>query len=62
MPSPRFELIEERRAIIDRRSVADRIAADPGSSSAMLAEALAAGRAEIEQRLIAQPADRKSVV
>ena len=56
MPSPRFDLIEERRAIIDRRAVADRIAADPRSSNAILQGALAAGRAEIEQRLIAQPA------
>ena len=55
MPSPRFDLVEERRAIIDRRSVADRIAAGNGSSSAILAEALAAGRAEIERRLMANP-------
>ena len=56
MPRPRFELIEERRAIIDRRAVADRIAADSDSSGAILAEALAAGRAEIEARLVAEPA------
>ena len=56
MPSPRFDLIEGRRVIIDRRAVADRIAGDPGSSNATLAEALATGRAEIELRLIAEPA------
>ena len=56
MGVPRIELIEGRRAIIDRRAVADLIAGDPPSSSAILAKALAAGRAEIELRLMAVPA------
>ena len=56
MPSPRFDLVEDRRAIIDRRAIADRIGADPSSSSAILTDALAVGRAEIEQRLMDQPA------
>ena len=56
MGVPRIELIEGRRAIIDRRAVADLIASDPPSSSAILAKALAAGRAEIERRLMAVPA------
>ena len=56
MVSPRFDLVEERRAIIDRRAVGDRIAAKPDAVGPILAEALAAGRAEIEARLVAHPA------
>ena len=56
MVSPRFDLVEDRRAIVDRRAVGDRIAAEPESSGAILAQALAGGRAEIERRLIAEPA------
>ena len=55
MPTPRFDLIEEQRAIIDRRAVADRIAAMPATVGAVLSEALTAGRAEIARRLAAAP-------
>ena len=55
MPIPRFDLIDDRRAIIDRRMVADRIAGSPDAVSAVLREALADGRAEIEQRLANAP-------
>jgi [protein-PII] uridylyltransferase len=55
MPIPRFDLIEDRRAIIDRRALADRIAAGPGDEGAILRDALAAGRAEIERRLSLEP-------
>ena len=51
MPTPRFDLIEDRRAILDRRVVADRIAAAPEAVGTVLAEALALGRAEIARRL-----------
>ena len=56
MPALRFDLIEQRRTIIDRRSIADRIEAAPGSAAAVLAEALAVGRAEIARRLKQEPA------
>ncbi len=56
MPAPRFDLIENRRAIIDRREVADRIAAAPEQLGIILRAALADGRAEIERRLAAAPA------
>ena len=56
----RFDLVEDRRAIIDRRALAERIAALPASArpeiAAILAEALAAGRAEIARRLDREPA------
>ncbi len=56
----RFELVEDRRAIIDRRALAERIAAAPkGESaaiSAILGEALDAGRAEIARRFAEAPA------
>lgn len=55
MPTPRFDLIDDRRAIIDRRTVADRIAGSPDAVSAILREALADGRTEIEQRLANAP-------
>ena len=56
MATPRFDLVEDRRAIIDRRAVGDRIAAEPKAVGAILAEALASGRIEIEARLVANPA------
>ena len=56
MVAPRFDLVEERRAVIDRRAVGDRIAAEPEAVGAILAEALASGRIEIEARLVANPA------
>jgi len=60
MQPARFELVEERRAIIDRRAIADRIAGlghgAKAEIAAILAEALAAGRAEIARRLAEEPA------
>ena len=52
--------VDNRRAIIDRRAVADRIAGLSGKTlnsgvSAILREALASGRQEIERRLIDEP-------
>ena len=55
MPTPRFDLIEDRRAIIDRRVVADRIAAAPDTVGAVLGAALAHGRGVIAARLEAAP-------
>ncbi len=60
MLSARFALIENRRAIIDRRVLAERIAALPARArpkiASILAEALAAGREEIARRLRREPA------
>ena len=55
MPTPRFDLIEDRRGIVDRRAVADRIAGSPDALGTILASALAHGRAEIERRLALAP-------
>jgi [protein-PII] uridylyltransferase len=53
--------IDHRRAIIDRRSVADRLGAMPNSeAAAILGEALAAGRAEIARRLEEQPGNGRA--
>ncbi|MEO5938400.1 MAG: [protein-PII] uridylyltransferase [Sphingomonas sp.] len=62
MPS-RFATLPNRRAIIDRRTLAETLAAIEGSDRAKLRQAatrelkaaLTAGRAEIEARLIAHP-------
>ena len=59
----RFDSVPHRRQIIDRRSVAERLAAIEGSdatalrkaATAILREALDHGRVEIEHRLDAQP-------
>ena len=56
MPVPRFDLIADRRALIDRRALADALAALPGdgllpAATALLGDALAAGRAEVARRL-----------
>jgi [protein-PII] uridylyltransferase len=57
----RFDHLPQRRAIIDRRAYADRLAALPDGpnlrveGTAVLKEALVAGRAEIERRLLAYP-------
>ena len=57
MSRPRFDLVVERRAIIDRRAVSARLAeAAVAEQGAILNQALAAGRAEIAQRLTEQPA------
>ena len=56
-----LEPIADRRAVIDRRTLADRIAGvrpgkrQPGEISGILAEALASGREEIARRLAAEP-------
>ena len=58
--------IEHRRAIIDRRAIADRLAAlAPGKKldsepSAILREALDAGRAEIARRLADEPGNGRA--
>lgn len=61
--SSRFETLSHRRAIVDRRALADRIAALGPLHGAegrkrmtpVLKEALEAGRAEVSRRLIAYP-------
>ena len=61
--STRFDAIPNRRAIIDRRAVADALAALPGEDRVLLRRqtvpilkaALDAGRVEIERRLIEHP-------
>jgi len=51
-----FDPIANRRSIIDPRSVGDRMAgADTAAATAVLAEALESGRAEISRRLDEQP-------
>ena len=45
--------IDNRRAIIDRRALAERMSAE--DAAALLAEALADGRVEIARRLAEQP-------
>ena len=57
--------VEQRRALIDRRTIADQLAALAGATleqraTALLGEALAAGRAEIARRLMAQPASGRA--
>ncbi|HYD37599.1 MAG TPA: DUF294 nucleotidyltransferase-like domain-containing protein, partial [Allosphingosinicella sp.] len=51
----RFASVPDKRAIIDRRAVADALRASPDSAAPILKRALAAGRAEIARRLEAQP-------
>ncbi len=60
MPVPRFELIADRRAIIDRRTLADTLGALPGDkvlplATTILRDALNAGRVEVARRLEAAP-------
>jgi [protein-PII] uridylyltransferase len=60
MPAPRFDLIADRRAIIDRRALGDVIAALPANdllpaATALLGDALAEGRAEVARRLEETP-------
>src|SRR3546814_17760108 len=60
-----FDALPQRRAIIDRRALADRLAGIAGESSdtgtrrramvALLKQAIEAGRAEVERRLLAAP-------
>ena len=60
MPAPRFDLIADRRAIIDRRALSDRLSALPAdgllaAATALLQDALAEGRAEVARRLEEAP-------
>ena len=57
MRAERFEALGYRRDIIDRRAVADRIAAEPASVDDHLRDALARGRAAIADRLAAAPSE-----
>ena len=57
---PRFEPVADRRRIIDRRDVAERLSALPTrnpqpAATALLRDAMNAGRAEIAARLAAHP-------
>ncbi|MCL6741344.1 [protein-PII] uridylyltransferase [Sphingomonas sp. RB56-2] len=57
---PRYQLIADRRAVIDRRALAERLAALPdkdlqAEAGKALREALDAGRAEISRRLALEP-------
>ena len=67
MSATRFELIDHRRAIIDRRALADAIAALPGDPDLgrdvcrLLGAALDAGRTEIARRLAAEPARGRTI-
>jgi len=54
MPT-RFASVPGKRAIVDRRALADALAEAPGEAAAILKRALAAGRAEIARRLEAEP-------
>ena len=65
MPVPRFDLVADRRAIIDRRAVADVLSALPDeglmpAATIVLQQALGAGRAEVARRLVAFPARGRS--
>ncbi|MCJ7421342.1 [protein-PII] uridylyltransferase [Sphingomicrobium astaxanthinifaciens] len=61
MLPPRASLIEDRRAIIDRRALDEALVALPFGEAArapaleILGEALATGRAEIDRRMVAEP-------
>lgn len=67
MSATRFELIDHRRAIIDRRALADAIAALPQDPDLgrdvcrLLGAALDAGRTEIARRLAAEPARGRAI-
>jgi [protein-PII] uridylyltransferase len=54
MPT-RFASVPDKRAIVDRRTLADALAAAPDAGAPILRQALDAGRAEIARRLEAQP-------
>jgi [protein-PII] uridylyltransferase len=54
MAATRLDLVEGKRAIIDRRVLADRLAGG-AEASAVLPEALERGRAEIARRIAAEP-------
>jgi [protein-PII] uridylyltransferase len=57
---PRFALIDDRRAIIDRRNLAERLEALPADNlqqkaTALLRESLDRGRQQIAARLAREP-------
>ncbi len=55
--NPRFDLVSDRRAIIDRRAIAERLVETPSDErSAVLSAALDHGREEIARRLANEPA------
>ncbi len=57
-----FHAIDRRRAIVDRRSVAARLAgASPAEAAAILGEALAEGRAEIAARFALDPSSGRAI-
>ncbi len=65
MPVPRFNLIDDRRAIIDRRTLSDALDALPAdgalpAATALLRQALADGRTEVARRLEASPSRGRS--
>jgi [protein-PII] uridylyltransferase len=51
----RFASVPGKRSIVDRRALADALAADSGAAAAILKQALAEGRAEIARRLGERP-------
>jgi [protein-PII] uridylyltransferase len=55
-----IEPVGDRRSIINRRALADRIAATPADATAILREALLAGRAEIAGRLSREPSSGRA--
>ena len=56
MPAGRFDLVENKRAIIDRRGIANVLGAvDRAAASERLADALRLGREEIARRIAAEP-------
>ena len=65
MPVPRFDLIADRRALLDRRALSDLLAALPAdgllpAATALIRDALAAGRAEVARRLESAPSRGRS--
>jgi [protein-PII] uridylyltransferase len=51
----RFASVPNKRAIVDRRALADALRASPDAAASLLKRALAEGRAEIARRLEGQP-------
>ena len=63
LAATRFDALPQRRSIVDRRVLADRLATLPDAApelmrraaTRLLKDALLAGRAEVDRRLLAQP-------
>ncbi len=55
MIAARLELVADRRAIFDRRAVADALVGNGKDAAAVLRSALERGRAEIARRIMAEP-------